>query len=168
MPALVFYFQAVKLFWRLLAEIQSGTLEQVYLSPLPSWLVAAAGRLAAALAETVLVVAAIYGIISAFVPLRYAWTPAALLPAAALIVTVVGYSLIIGGMTLVWKRIQDAPGGVPAAGHGLRGRGAAGDRRARLVRHLGRVFPVTSAVGPGPVPGAHRRRPVTGLWGPAA
>jgi hypothetical protein len=71
-PALVFYFQAVKLFWRLLAEIQAGTLEQVYLSrchpgwsPLPSWLVAAAGRLVAALAETVLVVAAIYGIISA-------------------------------------------------------------------------------------------------------
>jgi ABC-2 type transport system permease protein len=59
LPALVFYFQAVKLFWRLLAEIQAGTLEQVYLSPLPSWLVAAAGRLVAALAETVLVVAAI-------------------------------------------------------------------------------------------------------------
>ena len=42
-PAMFFYFQAVKLFWRLLGEIQSGTIEQVYLSPLPSWLVAAAG-----------------------------------------------------------------------------------------------------------------------------
>jgi ABC-2 type transport system permease protein len=38
LPALVFYFQAVKLFWRLLAEIQTGTLEQVYLSPChPGW-----------------------------------------------------------------------------------------------------------------------------------
>jgi ABC-2 type transport system permease protein len=50
-PAMFFYFQAVKLFWRLLAEIQAGTIEQVYLSPLPSWL-AAAGRLAAAPIET--------------------------------------------------------------------------------------------------------------------
>src|SRR6516162_7655975 len=77
LPAAVFYMQAVKLFWRLLGEIQSGTLEQVYLSPLPSWLVTAAGRVAAAL-----------------------------LPFALLIVTGIGYSLIIGGMTLVWKRIQ--------------------------------------------------------------
>ena len=43
-PAMFFYFQAVKLFWRLLGEIQSGTIEQVYLSPLPSWLVVAGGR----------------------------------------------------------------------------------------------------------------------------
>jgi ABC-2 type transport system permease protein len=42
LPAMFFYFQAVKLFWRLLGEIQAGTIEQVYLSPLPSWLVAAA------------------------------------------------------------------------------------------------------------------------------
>ena len=41
-PAMFFYFQAVKMFWRLLGEIQAGTIEQVYLSPLPSWLVAAA------------------------------------------------------------------------------------------------------------------------------
>src|SRR5579859_6735556 len=56
-PAMVLYFQAVKLFWRLLAEIQSGTFEQIYLSPLPSWLVAAAGRVVAALIETLLVMA---------------------------------------------------------------------------------------------------------------
>ena len=38
--AMVFYFQAAKLFWRLLDEIQAGTLDQVYLSPA----VLAAGR----------------------------------------------------------------------------------------------------------------------------
>ena len=32
-PFIFFYMQVVKLFWRLLGEIQSGTLEQVYLSP---------------------------------------------------------------------------------------------------------------------------------------
>src|SRR6266511_3537654 len=58
LPANFFYFQAVKLFWRLLGEIQAGTIEQVYLSPLPSWLVAAAGRLLAAILETLALIVA--------------------------------------------------------------------------------------------------------------
>jgi ABC-2 type transport system permease protein len=106
LPAMFFYFQAVKLFWRLLAEIQAGTLEQVYLSPLPSWLVAAAGRLAAAIIETLVLMGVVYGIVSAFVTLHFHWTAAALVPMAFLIVTGIGYSLIIAGMTLLWKRIQ--------------------------------------------------------------
>lgn len=106
LPAAVFYLLAVKLFWRLLGEIQSGTLEQVYLSPLPSWLVVAAGRVVAALIETVIVLSMTYGIISAFVTLHYHWTAAALVPMTQLILTGIGYSLIIGAMTLVWKRIQ--------------------------------------------------------------
>jgi ABC-2 type transport system permease protein len=106
LPAAFFYLQAVKLFWRLLGEIQSGTLEQVYLPPLPSWLVAAAGRAVAALIETLIVMAMTYGIVSAFVTLHCHWTAAALLPMALLTVTAIGYSLIIGGMTLAWRRIQ--------------------------------------------------------------
>ena len=34
-PFIFFYMQVVKTFWRLLGEIQTGTIEQVYLSPLP-------------------------------------------------------------------------------------------------------------------------------------
>ncbi|MGH3254306.1 MAG: ABC transporter permease [Streptosporangiaceae bacterium] len=105
-PFFYFYMQVVKLFWRLLGEIQSGTLEQVYLSPLPSWLVVAGGRVAAALTEAVLVAAALYGIISAFVPLHFHWTAAELVPAVLLILTVIGFSLVIAGMTIRWKRIQ--------------------------------------------------------------
>lgn len=104
-PFTYFYMQVVKLFWRLLGEIQSGTLEQVYLSPLPSWLVAAAGRLAAAIIETLVLTGVIYGVVSAFVTLHFHWTAAALVPAAFLILTGTGYSLIIAGMTLLWKRI---------------------------------------------------------------
>lgn len=66
-----FYMRVVKLFWRLLGEIRSGTIEQVYLSPLPSWLVVAGGRMAAGLTESVLVAATTYGLVSAFVPLHY-------------------------------------------------------------------------------------------------
>ena len=59
--------QSVKLFWRLLSEIRTGTIEQVYLSPLPSWVVAAAGRMVAALIETLILMGMTYGIVSAFV-----------------------------------------------------------------------------------------------------
>lgn len=105
-PFTFFYMQVVKMFWRLLGEIQAGTIEQVYLSPLPSWLVAAAGRVVAAFAETVIVAAGTYGIVAAFVPIHIGWDPAALLPALMVMVSGVGVSLIIAGATLVWKRIQ--------------------------------------------------------------
>ncbi len=105
-PFIFFYMQVVKMFWRLLGEIQTGTIEQVYLSPLPSWLVVAAGRVVAAMLETLLVAAATYGIVRMFVPIRIAWTPAALVPAVLIMVSAVGVSLIVAGATLVWKRIQ--------------------------------------------------------------
>lgn len=105
-PFVFFYMQVVKMFWRLVGEIQAGTIEQVYLSPLPSWVVAAAGRVVAALTETVLVAAATYGIVSLFVPIHVSWHPAALLPAGMLVIAAVGLSLVIAGATLVWKRIE--------------------------------------------------------------
>ncbi|NUR05222.1 MAG: ABC transporter permease [Streptomyces sp.] len=105
-PFIFFYMQVVKMFWRLLGEIQAGTIEQVHLSPLPSWLVVAAGRVIAAFTETLLVASATYGIVSAFVTVRIHWTAAALLPAVLIAAAAVGVSLVIAGATLVWKRIQ--------------------------------------------------------------
>jgi ABC-2 type transport system permease protein len=161
---MVFYFQAVKLFWRLLTEIQAGTLEQVYLSPLPSWLITATGRVVAALIETFIVVAGIYGVVSIVVPLHYHWSAAALLPAALLIVTGVGYSLIIGGMTLVWKRIQLLQEGflllvMIFAISALPVLTVPG-----WFAGLGRAFPVTAAVA-SLYDVLIGRRPVTALWG---
>ncbi len=111
-PFIFFYMQVVKMFWRLLGEIQAGTLEQVYLSPLPPWLVAAAGRVAAAFLETLFVAAASYGIVSAFVRIQLHWSAAALLPAFAIMIAAVGLSLIIAGATLVYKRIEIVNDGV--------------------------------------------------------
>jgi ABC-2 type transport system permease protein len=105
-PFIFFYMQVVKMFWRLLGEIQAGTIEQVYLSPLPPWLVAAVGRVAAAVLETSFVAAATYGLVSAFVTIHLHWTAAALLPAAAIMIAAIGLSLIVAGATLVYKRIQ--------------------------------------------------------------
>jgi ABC-2 type transport system permease protein len=105
-PFTFFYMQVVKMFWRLLGEIQAGTIEQVFLSPLPSWLVVAAGRVAAAFLETLFVAAATYGIVSIFVPLHIGWNVAALLPLFLGMLAAIGVSLMIAGGTLVWKRIQ--------------------------------------------------------------
>lgn len=105
-PFAFFYLQVVKMFWRLVAERQAGTLEQVYLSPLPSWLIIAAGRVVAAVVETLLVSAGIFAIVRIFVPLRFNLTVSLLLPVLLMIVTGVGVSLIIAGATLIWGRIE--------------------------------------------------------------
>jgi ABC-2 type transport system permease protein len=76
----------VKLFWRLLGEIRAGTIEQVYLSPLPSWLVAAAGRVLAALIETLILIGVTYGLVSAFVTLVWMAVTAAAYLTAGLVV----------------------------------------------------------------------------------
>lgn len=107
MAAFVYtYLHLQKLFWRLLAEIQSGTLEQTYLSPLPSWVHVVGGRVVAAIAETALVVAVMFGVTSLAVDLDLHWRLVTLVPLALLIVGAAGFALMVAGITLVWKRIQ--------------------------------------------------------------
>ncbi|HZA76491.1 MAG TPA: ABC transporter permease, partial [Acidimicrobiales bacterium] len=101
-----FYLQAQKMFWRLLGEIQTGTLEQVHLSPLPSWIVAAAGRLLASLLETLAVVGTLYTVVALSVGVNLDWDPAVLAPVGFLVIGSVGYSLVIGALTLIWKRVE--------------------------------------------------------------
>jgi ABC-2 type transport system permease protein len=95
-----------KMFWRLLAEIQSGTLEQTYLSPLPSWIHVVGGRVVAAIAETAIVVAVMFGVTSLVVRLELSWRPNMVVPLALLIIGAAGLALIVAGTTLIWKRIQ--------------------------------------------------------------
>lgn len=164
MPFGVLYLLVVKMFWRLLGEIQTGTIEQVYLSPLPSWLVAAAGRLVAALVETLVVAAALYGIVSAFVTLHFHWTVAALLPAAMVVVSGIGLALIVGGMTLVWKRIAMLQEGLMLLVMVFAIAALPVINVPGWFSGLGRFFPVTAEVASlyGVMLG---HRGVTGLWG---
>ena len=163
-PFMFFYMQSVKLFWRLLTEIQTGTIEQVYLSPLPSWLVAAAGRLVAAIIETLILMGMVYGLVSAFVTLRFHWTFAALVPVTFLIITGIGYSLVIGGMTLLWKRIQLLQEGVLMLVMIFAFAALPVFTVPGWFAGLGRVFPLTSPVTSlyGVMLG---HRGVTGAWG---
>jgi ABC-2 type transport system permease protein len=100
------YLHVQKMFWRLLAEIQAGTLEQTYLSPLPSWVHVVGGRVLAAVAETAVVVAALYVATSLIVPLDLHWRIDALLPLVLMAIGAAGLALIVAGITLVWKRVQ--------------------------------------------------------------
>ncbi len=88
-----FHMQTNRLFWGLLGEMQSGTLEQMYLSPLPSWLLTIGLQVASVVEATV---------VSVTIPLQWA----ALLPLIMLVLGSVGYSLILGGLTLLFKRLE--------------------------------------------------------------
>ena len=101
-----FYLQVQKFFWRQLGEIQAGTLEQVYLSPLPWWTLAAVGRVLASILETLLVVTTLYAVVALTIGVDLDWHPAVLAPLGFLLVGGVGYSLAIGGLTLLWKRVE--------------------------------------------------------------
>jgi ABC-type polysaccharide/polyol phosphate export permease len=100
------YLLIQKLFWRLLAEIQTGTLEQTYLSPLPSWVHTVAGRAVAATAEAAIVVGVMYAVARLVVRLDLTWRFDVLIPLALGLVGSTGFALIIGGLTLRWKRIE--------------------------------------------------------------
>ncbi len=100
-----FHMQTNRLFWGLLGEMQSGTLEQMYLSPLPSWLLTIGLQVASVVEATLsalLLSLFIDLVVLVAVPLR--WT--ALLPLVLLVLGSVGYSLILGGLTLLFKRLE--------------------------------------------------------------
>lgn len=101
-----FFLQVQKYFWRQLGEIQAGTLEQVYLSPLPWWLLAAVGRSLASILETLFVVGTLYVVVTLTIGVDLDWHLAVLAPVALLLVGGFGYSLAIGGLTLLWKRVE--------------------------------------------------------------
>ncbi|MGH9112327.1 MAG: ABC transporter permease [Acidimicrobiales bacterium] len=101
-----FFLQVQKYFWRQLAEIQAGTLEQVYLSPLPWWLLAAVGRSLASILETLFVVTTLYVVVTLTIGVDLGWHPAVLVPVGLLLIGGFGYSLAVGGLTLLWKRVE--------------------------------------------------------------
>jgi ABC-2 type transport system permease protein len=100
-----FHMQTNRLFWGLLGEMQSGTLEQMYLSPLPSWLLTigleVASIVEAAISALVLSLF-IELVVQVTLPLRWA----ALIPLVLLVFGSAGYSLILGGLTLLFKRLE--------------------------------------------------------------
>src|SRR5215471_1875901 len=100
----ILYIAILKLVGDLLEEVNSGTFEQMHLSPFspPSLLV---GRLVASVIEGVLI-AVVVGVVMTWwlrvsIPLRVA----GLLPAALTVIDIVGFALLIGGLALILPQI---------------------------------------------------------------
>ncbi|MGW6599900.1 ABC transporter permease [Streptomyces sp. NPDC055036] len=109
MVSLVFIHEQVnRAFWSYLGDMQSGVLEQTYLTPLPSWTLILGRQVAAVVsalpsALSVLLV----GVIT--IEARGGDTPfdvQILVPAASIVLGTCGLALILCGLTLVYKRIE--------------------------------------------------------------
>jgi ABC-type polysaccharide/polyol phosphate export permease len=98
------YIAILKLVGDLLEEVNSGTFEQMHLSPFsPAALLV--GRLGALVLEG-LVIAVVSGVVMTWllgvsIPLQ----PAGLLPAALTLIDIVGFALLIGGLALALPQI---------------------------------------------------------------
>ncbi|MCI0399065.1 MAG: ABC transporter permease [Chloroflexi bacterium] len=111
-PALLGYlvwFYAMKIIvsmsWNLKDEMQTGTLEQMYLSPTPAGLLILGQSLARLLSTTVIMLPLAGGLILLLdieIPLR----PAGLLVFALTIVGLFGFGFLIAGATLIFKQVQ--------------------------------------------------------------
>ena len=90
-------------------EASTGTLEQLYMSPVPTWLVFVGKVIATFLSGTALV--AIVGVILWMIlPVTLPLELAALLPFALTMVGLFGFGYAIGGLTLVYKQISSVRG----------------------------------------------------------
>jgi ABC-2 type transport system permease protein len=100
----ILYIAILKLVGDLLEEVNSGTFEQMHLSPFsPTALLV--GRLLALIFEGV-VIAVVTGVVMTWtlgvsIPLR----PAGVLPAALTVIDIVGFALLIGGLALALPQI---------------------------------------------------------------
>ncbi|MQA00020.1 MAG: hypothetical protein GEU80_11955 [Dehalococcoidia bacterium] len=96
----VAYLLLVKVVTGLLEEMNTGTLEQIHLSPLPPWLLSV-GLLVAVLIEGVLVATALSAVLVVALDVDFAGlTWDALVPAALTFLNVAGFAMLVGGVAL--------------------------------------------------------------------
>lgn len=90
--------------WALMNEAQSGTLEQMYMSPAPSQLIILGRSLASMVSATIQLVLALVVLMLLFkvrLPLTLNIVPVLLITLIGLI----GFGYVVGGMTLIFKQI---------------------------------------------------------------
>ncbi len=88
-------------------EASIGTLEQLYMSPMPTWLVFV-GRVIATFVKGTAMVALLGVILALILPVTLPLELAALPPFALTMVGLFGFGYAIGGLTLVFKQISSA------------------------------------------------------------
>ncbi|ADD42289.1 ABC transporter permease [Stackebrandtia nassauensis] len=109
MVALTFIHEQVnRMFWSYQGDIQSGVLEQTYLTPLPSWVLILGRQIASIVAAlpTALSVGATGYVAIVANGGSVHFDPRVVVPLAAIAVGTCGLALVLCGLTLVYKRIQ--------------------------------------------------------------
>lgn len=109
-PFTFIYEQVNRSFWSYLGDIQSGVLEQTYLTPLPSWALIL-GRQVASFFSALPQAAAVYIVGTAVIAAHDASMPfdaQVLVPLAAIVLGTSGLALILSGLTLLYKRVEIA------------------------------------------------------------
>ncbi|MEU8382548.1 ABC transporter permease [Streptosporangium sp. NPDC048865] len=109
-PLTFIHEQVNRSFWSYLGDIQSGTLEQTYLTSLPSWVVLL-GRQVASVVGALPYALAVF--VTGFVAIKLndadmPFDVQALVPMASIVVGTCGLALILSGLTLVYKRVEVA------------------------------------------------------------
>ena len=90
-------------------EASIGTLEQLYMSPMPTWLVFV-GRVIATFVKGTAMVVLLGVVLAMILPVTLPLELAALPPFALTMVGLFGFGYAIGGLTLVFKQISSASG----------------------------------------------------------
>lgn len=109
-PVTFIYEQVNRSFWSYLGDIQSGVLEQTYLTALPSW-VLVLGRQVSCIISALPQAVAVYVAGLAAIAARDASMPfdvQILVPVAAIALGTSGLALILSGLALVYKRVEIA------------------------------------------------------------
>lgn len=109
-PLTFIYEQVTRSFWSYLGDIQSGVLEQTYLTPLPSWALIL-GRQVTSILSALPQAAAVYLVGLATIIGHDASMPfdvQILVPLATIVLGTSGLALILCGLTLVYKRVEIA------------------------------------------------------------
>lgn len=107
-PLTFLHEQVNRSFWGYLGDIQSGVLEQTYLTSLPSWALIM-GRQAGAIAAALPLALFSYLVGVVTVAVKHGTVPfdiQVVVPLAAIALGTVGLALVLSGLTLVFKRIE--------------------------------------------------------------
>lgn len=100
----VVYLTTMRLVAGILEERNAGTLEQIHLSPLPTWQLAV-GRLAAALTEALGVAVVVTAAVLVAVGVDYPFRPAVLVPLALTVAGAAGFALMIAAASFTYPGI---------------------------------------------------------------
>lgn len=130
----------------LVGEAQAGTLEQMYMSPVPAALLLL-GRVTALLVSTTIMIglvgAVLVGLLGIHLPLRWEGLPVLGLTLAGLF----GFGLLLGGATLVFKQVAALADLVQNAILFLNGSLVAVERFPGWLEALARTLPTTQGIG---------------------